>query len=650
MNVPLNWLKEVVVLPKDTKDLTDKLTMVGHMLDKKIEVDGQTVIDLELRGNRADCYSILGIAREVAAIYGNKIKPLKTSKLIKVNKLEGISLNINTPLVKRAIITKILNVKIVPSPKWLSQKLELYGMESVNNIVDLTNYVMIETGEPMHAFDLDLIGNNLEIRLAKKGEKITTFKNDVLALTKDDLVWTKGDYVLSVAGAIGEKHNSISDSTKNILLEAATYDRANIRKSVYRHNLLTEAGLRHEKDLDPNMVSGAIERFLYLVQKYGWGDCDGLVYDYYPTKITTWKLTFNLMQLAEVGGVEIPKARVLKILKDLSFKIISHTKDSISVEVPTYRTDVRIDEDLIEEVLRIYGYENIPAHVLSLEIPNQITPLYIMQEFNLKSSATAVGFNEAITLSFVKENSSECNVHPQKGDAEVVSLINPPSPDNKNLRTTLLPNLYELSQKAIYERETDIRLFEVGKIYCKYKGKYVEERKIGFTFFHYEQNSFADFKSLIDSFFVKLGIPKPEFKPDALLLPISDSFEILLDKVTIGFGGKIKNIYFIEIDLDNILGKEEKYQVKLWPKYPPQIEDITLAFPEKTKIGEVVAFIISIDANISEVEYVGEFKGNYTFHIKYQNPEKTLTDSEVEKIRNKILKEIGEKFGGNLKN
>ncbi len=650
MKVPLNWLKELVELPKDTKVLTDKLTMVGHMLDKKLEINGITVLDLELRGNRADCYSILGIAREVSAIFGSKIKSPETERIVKVNKLKNSTLKIETPLVKRAAMTEIYDVKITDSPSWLKNKLTAYGMESVNNIVDLTNYVMLEIGEPMHAFDLDKVkGNELEIRLAKKGEKITTFHGDSLTLTNQDLVWAKGNYVLSVAGAIGEKHNSISDTTKSILVEAANYDRANIRKSVYRHNLLTEAGIRHEKDLDPNMVDVAIGRFLYFVKKYKWGTFDSTFYDYYPKKIMPWKIKMDLSQLSELGGINLEKLEIKKILNNLNFTIVKLDKNILGVQVPTYRTDVTLPEDLIEEILRIYGYENIPAHVLSLEIPNQITPPYITQEFNLKKTATSVGFSEAISLSFVKEDLSEYNAHPNIAEAKVVSLINPPSPDNKNLRTTLLPNLKELAQKAIYERETEVRLFEIGKVYYKYKNEYKEERKIGFVFYQEQKDSFTVFKSLVDSFFVKFGFDKPTLVPEVLLLPLSDSFEIFLGKVKIGFGGRLNNVHFAEIDLDNILGKEEKYQVNLWPKFPPQIEDITLIIPSGVRIGEV-AKVFKSNPMIRGYELSGTYKSDiYTFRLWYQDPQKTLTDSEVEKIRNEILKSIKNKFGGVLK-
>ncbi len=650
MKTPIYWLKEFVTLPKDTKTLTDKLTMVGHMLDKKLEVGGETIIDLELRGNRADCYSILGIAREVAGIFGSKVKPLKTEKLIKVNKLKNSSLKIETPLVKRAATAEIYDVKITTSPKWLSEKLIAYGMESVNNIVDLTNYIMIETGEPMHAFDLDKIKNQeLEIRLARDGEKITTFQDAVLTLTSDDLVWAKENYVLSVAGAIGEKYNSISETTKNILIEAANYDRANIRKSIYRHNLLTEAGIRHEKDLDPNMVDVAIGRFLYFIKKYKWGNFDSTFYDYYPKKSLPWTVKMDLDQLETIGGVKIEKAEIKKILTNLNFKITKFDKKTLEVETPTYRTDVTLEEDLIEEILRIYGYDKIPSHVLSLEIPNQITPDYINQEVDLRSSASAVGFNEAITLSFVKKDLSKYNVHPQKAEAKIVSLVNPPSPDNKDLRTTLLPNLIELSQKAIYERETEVRLFEIGKIYYKYGKDYKEERKIGFAFYSDKENSFPIFKGLLYSFFAKSQLKISGLGMDALLSPLVNPFKIISGKEEVGVGGKVNNIYFAELDLDAVLNDVEKYQVKLWPKYPPQIEDVTLAFPEKTYIGDVVNLMSDIEPRVSSVKLKDTYKDSYTFRIEYQDPNKTLNDREVEEVRTKILSKVKEKFGGQIK-
>lgn len=649
MKIPLNWLKEIVTLPKERKVLTDRLTAVGHMLDKIDIAGGETIIDLELRGNRADCYSILGIAREVSAIFNSKVKYPQTINLNKVDKLKNINLKVETPLVKRVGMVEITKVKITKSPSWLFEKLAVYGIDSVNNIVDLTNYVMLECGEPMHAFDRDKIGNNLEIRLAKTGEKMKTFQDLTLSLTKDDLVWANEYSILSVAGAVGEKYHSISDTTKSVLLEAANYDRANIRKTVYRHNLLTEAGIRHEKELDPNMVETAIGRFLFLIKQYGWGEFKPQMYDYYPIKVNPWKVNLDLNYLKLLGGVGINTTTIKKILSSLNFKLTKLENDKIVAEIPTYRTDVKLEEDLIEEILRIYGYDKIPANTLSLEIPKDITPEFIKQEGKLRNSAVALGFDEIISLSFIKEDYSKFNLHPSIFDIRPVSILNPPSPDNKYLRQTLFPNLLEHAKKIINERGEEVSLFEIGKIYLRDKNKYSEARKIAFIYWQKENNDFKIFKGKIDAFFEIAQIELPNYVNEIINLPLSYSYCLKLDNKEIGFGGKFDDIFYAEIELHAILGKERKYLSQLWPKYPPQIEDITLSFPEKTMIGEVINQIKSTNKLINTVELKDTYKDSFTFRIWYQDPTKNLTDNEVEEIRNGIIKSIKSKFGGTIR-
>lgn len=632
MKIPLNWLKELVTLPEDINKLTSDLTIVGHMLDKVEIKNGETVLDLELRGNRADCYSIMGIAREVSAIYGTKLKNINLIP-VKLVKKYNTKLDVQTNLVKRASLIEINDVKIAKSPKWLSEKLIAYGIESINNIVDLTNLVMIETGEPMHAFDLDQIGNNLEIRLAKTSEKITTFTDTVLTLTKDDLVWATDNKIISVAGSIGEKYHSISNNTKNILLEAANYDRSNIRRTVYRHNLLTDAGIRHEKELDPNLVDFAISRFLYFIKKYNWGEFNPVVYDFYPKPVKPWKLNLDINYLNNLTGIDFDKKEINKILSNLGFGNIN------KIVIPTYRTDVVLVEDLIEEIVRIYGYDKIPAKTLSLEIPKNITPSYILQEEKLRASAVSIGFDECISLSFVKEKYKTNNIE----------LVNPPSPDTKYLRNSLFYNLLDSAQKTINERGELVQLFEIGKIYLASKGGYVEKRKIGFIYWSKKSNNFVNFKSLISAFFDKAGIKNPDYISEIISFNFVNSYLLKLNKKEIGFGGKHNDLYYTEIDLDSILGIDKKYEVSLWPKYPPQIEDITLIIPEKTYIGEVIAEITNTQSPIIKVELVDIYDNNYTFNIEYQSEDHTLTDKEVEEIRTKILASLKSKFGITIK-
>lgn len=648
MKISTDWLNEFVTLPKSTPALTDALTAIGHMLDKKEVKDGETILDLELRGNRADCYSVIGIAREVAAVFNTKVKYPPVLKLTKQKKFPNITLTVKTHLVKRAAMVEVYNIKICKSPPWLSNRLTSYGIEPVNNIVDLTNYVMLETGEPMHAFDLDKVKNNLEIRLARNNEKIITLQGTILALTSDDLVWANNQEVLSVAGAIGGKNHSISDKTKNVLLEAANYDQANIRRTVYRHNLLTDAGIRHEKELDPNLVEYALGRFLYLIQKNNWGKFKPQIYDFYPNPVNPWKIKLSLRYLRNLGGVQIDVKTIEKILLSLNLKIFDKGKDTIEVEIPTYRTDVTLEEDLIEEILRIYGYDKIPSRVLSQEIPVNITPSFILQENLLKNSAIACGFDEIISNSFVKEKYDKLNLKADNFGASKVSLVNPPSPDNRDLRQTLLPNLLENCQKIINERGESASLFEIGKTYSKVKNTYLEKRKIGFIYWEKDVNSYPKFKGLIEAFFNKANLARPNFDNEIFNLPLAYSYKILLQRKTIGFGGQIDNIFYTEIDLDSILEEIDKYKISLWLKFPPQIEDMTFTFPPKTRIGDV-AKVIESTPLVRDYELSGTYESNFTFRIWYQHPAKTLTNEEVAEIRNKILQKIKRKFGGTLR-
>jgi phenylalanyl-tRNA synthetase beta chain len=650
MKIPLNWLKDYVKLPPNEVQLTNKLTMVGHMLDKKEVVNGETILDLELRGNRADCYSILGIAKEVSAVFKTPVKyPKKLQNLEIVKRLQDCSLEVKTPLVKRVMIVKIKDVKIVESPKWLADRIRAYGIDPINNIVDLTNYVMIETGEPMHAFDLDKLGKNLEIRLALNNEKITTFQDVNITLTSDDLVWSNENDILSVAGAIGGKYHSITNETKNILLEAASYDRANIRRTVYRHNLMTDAGIRHEKELDPNLVETAISRYLYLIKENDWGKFDEGVSDYYPKVVKPWKIKVNLEKVKNLSGIDVSIVEIKNILQSLDFEITGSNKTQIEVLVPTHRTDVMLEEDVIEEILRIYGYDNIPTKTLSLEIPAVVTPKFIDQELNLKGYMVSLGFNEVISSTFVKEELLELNLLLDEGIAEKVELSNPPSPDNKVLRMTLLPNLYEFVEKITNERGVQASLFEIGKIYFKFKGMYVEKRKLGIIAWDKNGLSFAKFKGIVDAVFLKNNLKNVTYMNIPLSAGINETHSISINKEVIGYGGKYRNVYYCEIDLDSILDKGGAQVVNLWPKYPPQIEDHNFTFPEKTEIGEVMNAIGSMDPVVGKVELIDVYKDTYTFRIWYQDPGKTLTDNEVTEVRNKILQKIKEKFGGQIK-
>lgn len=641
MRVPITWLSEYIKLPDKLSVLTDKFTMVGHMLDKIDKVNGNEVIDLELRGNRADLVGIVGIAKEGAAVLKTKYKRSQTVALPKTDKNCSLIkvLPETEDLVKRYLAFKV-SVEIKKSPKFIIDRLNEYGIPSFNNVIDITNYVMVETGHPMHAFDLSkLTGGKLIIRMAKEGERFETIQQGTtLTLSKKDLAIADENKVQCL-NIIGGFDSRVTDETNEIIIESAVYDPGNCRRTGRRLKTLTEGGSRHEKLQDPNGVTFALERALFLLQKYANGKATSLVSDYYPKTVKPWIIDLNYQYLYSLSGVEISNLEVQNILISLGFKIVKTTKEKLSVEVPTDRTDVRLEEDLVEEVIRIYGYDKIPVKTLSLEIPKNITPSYILQEEKLRASAVSVGFDECISLSFIREKYKNGNIE----------LVNPPSPDTKYLRNSLFYNLLDSAQKIINERGELVQLFEIGKIYLKDKKGYVEKRKIGFIYWSKKSNNFVDFKSLISALFDKAGIKNPEYISEIINFDFVNSYLLKLDKKEIGFGGKHNDLYYTEIDLDSILGIDKKYEVDLWPKYPPQIEDITLIIPEKTYIGEVIKLVYSISYLVYRVELTDIFENNYTFNVQYQSNDHTLTDKEVEEIRSKILSSLKTKFGISIK-
>lgn len=635
MRIPIEWLNEYVKIPKNISVLTDGLTMAGHMLDKIDNTKYGTVIDLELRGNRADCYSILGIAREVSAIFKTPLTHPKTDTLHKtIKKISGLFLKADSNYVKRVMMVKINNVKITKSPDWLKNRLSAYGIEPLNNIVDLTNHVMLETGEPMHAFDADRIGGDVFIRIAKKGEKIITFQNKTIVLTDDDLVWSNNKNILSVAGAIGSKEFSITDNTQNIILEAASYEQANIRRTIYRHNLLTDAGIRHEKKLDPTLVEEGIRRYLYLIKNEGWGEMGGELFDFYPSPITSKRITLYYDYINRLSGFEIDKKISVDVLRRLNMKIVGNTKDSIQVIPPSYRTDIESKEDLVEEILRIVGYDKIPNNVLSLEIPPDKMPEYIEQERSVKNILISLGFEEVISIPFTAPKYQLLNSSLSQRTNPVI-VANRPSPEIEEMRMNMLPSLVEPMQKTINEHGEISKLFEVGKIYSQKSEKYTEYRAAGILYWEKDGMSYRKFKGKLEAFFTILNIADVKYEESECQI-LTESFKILLENNIVGIGGNYKGAYFAEIYLDNLLGKSRITKVNLWPKHPPQIEDMTIKIPRGVMAGEVMQKIKSSSTLVSEVELKDTYNISYTFRISYQHPEKTLTNKEVEKARNSI--------------
>lgn len=595
MNVPLNWLAEYVKLPTNIKDLTDKLTSVGHMLDKTTQINGQTVIDLELRGNRADMFGLIGIAREVATITRKKLTLPPTIILPKIDKKSPLInvLSNATDLVTRYTAIK-LQVKVGPSPKWLIDSLAAYGTSSVNNIVDVTNYVMLETGQPLHAFDYHKIsGGRLLLRKAKANEKFSTItQGQVLSLSPDDLVICDSQKPVALT-MIGGSDSKVSSTTIEIVLEAAVYNQANCRRTARRLKVFTDSGLRHEKHLDPNSVSFALERAIYLLSQIASAKITSQTSSYYPNPVKNKSIDFNPREVDRLVGMSIPKRRIALILKSLQFQV-----EGNRVIIPTFRTDVEQSADIVEEIIRIHGYDRIPEVPISDPLPiPQTYPSYSITE-KLRDIFCSLGLDEVISLSMAHDGE--------------VKLINPPDPNLSYLRHQIAPNLVAYARRLLNLRQKKVAIFEIGKVFYKHAGKTLENLHLGIAMSE-NQTTVANLTGSLQSAAALLGINK---------LPVQI--------------GNSNGVYWAEIEVDKLLSQLPAFSNPYFvlSVFPPIIEDINVRLT--SGYSNLVSQIKKISPLIKQIDLIDNYDSKLTLRLTYHSDSKQLSAKDIVPIREKF--------------
>jgi len=684
-----NWLQNFFIkkLP-EPKRLAEVLTMHSFETEKPKKKGKDWVFDIDILPNRAsDCFSHIGIARELAVLLKDKIrtpkstlreeKELKTKDFLKIEVKDK-----NT--CSRYSARMVFNVKIGPSPKWMQERLKVCGLRPINNIVDITNYVMLETGQPLHAFDFEKIKDSTSskaktiiVRNAKQGEKIVTLDEKKYDLDNDVLVIADKKTPLAIAGIKGGKVPEIDKDTRIVVLEAANFNPHRIRKSSRKLNLRTDASWRFEHGIDPNLTEQAITRAAYLIQEIAKGKIAKGMVDIYPKKVLPKKMRLNLEYVEHLLGIKISKKEIISILKRLEFRV--KDLDSILwVEVPTRRLDISLPEDLIEEIGRVYGYENIPPKM-------PIVPIYppkenktLLWEKKIKEIVRAMGFTEVYLYSFISERDKELfsiteNSQSISKDSQLIEIKNPVSSNTKYLRPSLLPNLLKVVKKN-EKKKKEIRIFEIGKIYLRSPDKFqpqkVREKRmlVGIVS---GRDKFYELKGITESLFEKLGIVDIFFDPFQVFPEESPlvfwernaSAEIRERQgdIKLGFLGRIKKetldfyqiedeVYGFEIDFEKLIElAEEEHEYKAPSPYPEVIRDIAVLVPVKTLAGEVIEKIHLVGGDlIRDVEVFDIYQGaplpsgkkNLGFHIIFQAQDRTLTSEEVDKIMKRISKEL----------
>ena len=630
------------------------MTEAGLTCESVKEINGEQVLDVEVTANRPDWMSVLGVAREVAAIQGLPTKFNEPKKLPKPSKSLPIKLNIDFELFDRWVGVVMTNIQIKPSPKWLQDKILSMNARPINNIIDITNYVMYMLGIPMHAFDYDEIrGTEMTVLKAKGGEDFTSVDSLSYKLPKDAMIIRDTERLIDLAGIKGGLNSGIKNETNKVFLHVTINNPVSIRRTSIKLGLRSEASAIYERVPDKGGVLRALTLAANLAMELAGGKISSEIIDIKKSKFEPWKLILTFERLNRVLGIKIPEKDVFKIFSKLNFSPLK-IKGGIDCTIPTYRGDIKIEEDLAEEVARIYGYNKFPMTLPSgatnpLEIPYYFDDTFIN---GLKEMMVASGYTETMTLSLLSKELIE----KAGGKAENhVKLINPVSSDYEYLRTSLVPSLIPALKLNNTEK---LCLFEIDKVYQKNSGKFDEVYKIaaitrGITF--------RQFKSIIDLILSRLNIRnyKVEFDSTKSYLHPSISSSISLNKKILIDYGQLHpevlegfkldgEVFVFEGDVSNLKLFTKNSVFKSVPENPPQIEDLTLVLPEKTRIGEILNLVSDFSNLIDHVELKDVYKDSYTFRIWYQDAEKTLTNLDVENIRNGIIAFVKTKFGATI--
>ena len=630
------------------------------------------LIEFEITSNRPDCRSIIGIAREAAVTLGKELK-YPEIKVQACDEEMSFEIDIQTDLCKRYCGRVVKDVKVGPSPYWMQRKLIEAGMRPISNIVDITNYVMLELGQPLHAFDLDDIKyNKMTVKMAEEGEKFTTLDGVERTLTSDMLVIGNQDKTLDLAGIMGGENSEIKDTTTSIFIEGASFAKENIRATSKKLGLRTEASSRFEKGIDINLAEEAVNRACQLIEELGCGTVLNGMLDYYPQKEEVQKVTVNPVRINKLLGVNVPMDQFINILESLEFKCNLVSSEVLELEVPTFRLDITEDADILEEIARIYGYDNIPS--ASLEGNATAGVKTDKQKFidNVKSNSIACGLNEILTYSFVSPRGvDKINLPADDEKRNFVKIMNPLGEETSVMRTTLIPNMLDVISTNISHKVEEVSAFECGNTFIPQEGLPIETKKYCVGMYGKEVDFFV-LKGVIESVLNNVGLKGYEIEPETTNLTFHPGrcAKIVYNNIYIGTFGELhpdaienynlgQRVYVAEINIDTVfenLNLTKSYNPL--PKYPSTSRDIALIVKDEVFVKQIEDIIKANGEDLVEsYKLFDVYKGaqieeghkSIAYSITYRSKDKTLTDEDVAKVHEKILSELSEKLNANLR-
>lgn len=676
MKLSYNWVKEYIDLDISAEELGHELTMAGSEVDSIEEVGPDKVFEFEITTNRPDCLNVIGLAREASSIFDKDLKLPEMA--LDGNKIdpEGrtVQCRIKAPeQCPRYTARVISGVTVKPASGRIAEHLKAVGLRTVNNIVDVTNYCLMESGQPMHAFDLDKIsGDKIMIRQAKKGEKIITIDEEERKLEPGMLVIADGKGPIAVAGVMGGKATEVTEATKNILLESAYFDPVSVRRTARKLGLSTDSSYRFERGVDKANIVPASDRAAALILEEAGGTPSGLVSEG-SLKVDRTEIEFDIVRAGKILGVDLQAEQVEKILGRLGAETVSLEAQVLRVKAPTFREDLKTDVDLIEEVGRIYGYDNIPMTISRFVPSSERKSKERLVLEKIRQVLVSSGLNEIMTYSLISADAAE---RFRSVSDDIVSLSNYLSEEHKCLTPQLLDGMLKSVSYNLNRQNLDLGFFEIGKIYRKSSGerKFAESWAlcIGLTGAirrDWEEGeklaNIFDLRGIIESVLERLGLDMTLSPEKAKGFDVCAYVGIKGEKDPSGFGGELSKkvlkdydigskVLVAQIDLARIIenARLSRHYHSI-PKFPFSSRDVSILCDKgvyamelseamKDSGEELVRSIELLDAYTGES--IPEGKISYTYTIQYGLDTRTLTDEEIEAVHERIKKNLADTF------
>ena len=679
MKISINWLKQYLNLKLSPENLVDEMNRIGLLVDYWEKKDGDVVLELETYANRPDTLGHLGVAREIAACRGI---PLKERKFPLIESNEDISDAFDVQVLEEDLSPRycgmiVKDFPVDPSPPWLRSMIRAMGLSPVNNVVDITNYVLFSTGQPIHAFDLNkLSGNKILVRKARKGEELKALSGDKIQLSHDMLVIADEKRPIALAGVIGGEETSVTAETRDVFIESAFFDPVSIRKTWKKIGIQTDASYRFERGTDISFPPEAARMTASLLTQIGGKALQGMI-DIYPKPRKKKTVVLRHHRVSELLGIEIEEKFIINFLKRIGFELENQREGIWRVRVPYFRVDIEREADLIEEIARFYGYDKIPSHIPVLQGLDLEFNKKKETEDHIRELLFNQGFDEVVNFSFMDSEREKLF----KTGLEAVEIRNPISSKASLLRTTLLEGLLENIVWNVNRGAEGVHIFEIGNVFFQKDGECFERYSLGFSgmgqldpVFWQEKPEKSDFfhlKGTCEELLRYLKFDNFSFSREEHPF-FENNYSLCLrfkgEKVGIigGMRQSIVNAYSIqepvwaaEINIGSLLEKQPKpFKYSPVSRYPGIVRDISFVADQDVSYQEIKTHIEKLNIpyledyvlyDRFEGEGISKDKVSLSFRFIFRHPERTLLAEEADSYQEKIIKTLSTEFGLNLR-